>query len=63
MFLLLIYISNINNNKLKNEIICIYNKQEDEINLLHDYTCNTNGFSEEGKKSYIEGLLFVGSVK
>ena len=23
---------------LKNEIICIYDKQEDEINLLHDYT-------------------------
>ena len=30
-----------NNNKKeiqKNEIICIYNKQEDEINLLHDYS-------------------------
>ena len=23
---------------LKNEIICVYNKQEDEIKLLHDYT-------------------------
>ena len=42
-------------NKLnKNEIICIYNKQEDEISLLHDYT-NMNNWSEEYKKYYIEG--------
>ena len=38
----------------KNEIICIYNKQNDEINLLHDYTQDTDDWSEEGKKSYIE---------
>ena len=31
-------INNINNDKEdKNEIICIYNKKDDEINLLHDY--------------------------
>ena len=48
-----------NNNKkeeiIKNEIKCIYNKQEDEIILLHDYSEDTNDWSEEGKKSYIEG--------
>ena len=51
-----------NNNKdnkkeeiIKNEITCIYNKQEDEIDLLHDYTYNTDAWSEEQKKSYIEG--------
>ena len=38
----------------KNEIICIYNKQEDEINLLHDYTINIT-WSDEYKKLYIEG--------
>ena len=49
-------INNINNNKIKedkikenkNEIICIYNKQDDEIDLLYDYNENS---SEE---SYIE---------
>ena len=40
---------------LKNEIICIYNKQENEINLLHDYSHNTDDWSEEEKKLYIEG--------
>ena len=41
---------------LKNEIICVYNKQEDEIDLLHDYTIDTNNFTnEEAKKAYIEG--------
>ena len=39
----------------KNEITCIYNKQKTEIDLLHDYTFNTNGWNEEPKKSYIEG--------
>ena len=38
----------------KNEITCIYNKQEDEINLLHDYKEDTNGWLEEDKKPYIE---------
>ena len=44
-------INNINNNKIKenkNEIICIYNKRDDEIDLLYDYNENS---SEE---SYIE---------
>ena len=41
---------------LKNEITCIYNKQEDEINLLYDYSENINDFlHEEFKKQYIEG--------
>ena len=39
----------------KNEITCIYNKQEDEINLLHDYTFNIEDWFEEDKKSYREG--------
>ena len=38
--------------KLKNEIICIYNKQEDEINLLYDYHFNVD---DKFKKQYIEG--------
>jgi hypothetical protein len=51
---------NINNDikkdkQLKNEIICIYNKQENEINLLHDYSINTNSWTDDGKKRYIEG--------
>ena len=51
---------NINNDikkdkQLKNEIICIYNKQENEINLLHDYSINTNSLTDDGKKRYIEG--------
>ena len=41
------------NKLLKNEIICIYNKQEDEISLLHDYTYND--WSGEYKKYYKEG--------
>jgi len=52
-----------NNNKdnkkeeiMKNEITCIYNKQKDEINLLHDYSEDAKDWSkEEMKKSYIEG--------
>ena len=40
---------------LKNEIICIYNKQKDVIDLLHDYHFGTNGWSDEEKESYIEG--------
>ena len=41
--------------KINNEIICIYDKQEDVINLLHDYNDNTDSWSEDIKKSYIEG--------
>ena len=55
-------INNINNNKIKvdkikentNEIICIYNKQDDKINLLYDYNKDISRWSEEDKKSYIE---------
>jgi len=47
-------LSELNGNK--NEIICIYNKQEDEIDLLHDYTIDYDWrWSEEVKKSYVEG--------
>ena len=42
--------------KLKNEIICIYNKQKDEIKLLYDYHDNVNDFVfDRAKKKYIEG--------
>ena len=49
--------TNINNNIIenKNEIICIYEKQKEIINLLHDYNENTNGWDDDGKKSYKEG--------
>ena len=55
-------INNINNNKIKedkikenkNEIICIYNKQDDEINILHDYNIDISKWPEEEKKSFIE---------
>ena len=40
---------------LKNEIICVYNKQKDEIDLLHDYTYDTKDWVDEDKKAYIEG--------
>ena len=46
------FISKFYENKLKNEIICIYNKQYEEINLLHDYILNI--LSDEVKKSYLE---------
>ena len=39
----------------QNEILCIHNKKYDEIDLLHDYSEDTNDLSEEQKKSYIEG--------
>ena len=44
----------ININLLKNEIICIYNKQEDEISLFHDYT-DLYKWSDKYKIYYIEG--------
>ena len=49
--------NNKDNNKeeiIKNEITCIYNKQEDEINLLHDFSKDSKYWPEEEKKSYIE---------
>jgi len=41
--------------KLKNEIICIYNKQEYEIKLLYDYNENIDEWGDEEKKMFIEG--------
>ena len=49
---------NVNDNKeeiLKNEIICIYNKQKNEIKLLHEYTDDLKYFDDEYKKLYKEG--------
>ena len=42
---------------MKNEITCIYNKQKDEIDLLHDYSLNIDDLDDDDeiKKSYIEG--------
>ena len=51
-------IKNNNNEKEespKNEITCIYNKQDDEINLLHDYNLDKSDWTGEYKKKYIEG--------
>ena len=42
----------IKDNSSKNEIICIYNKQQDEISLLHHYN---HIYDEEDMKYYIEG--------
>ena len=47
-----------NNNKKeiqKNEIICIYNKQKNKINLLYDYNRDISEWTEKEKKQYIEG--------
>ena len=53
------YITNIkeNKNKLKNEIIGIYNKQDNEISLLHDYNLNLDYYylNEQEEKSYLDG--------
>ena len=48
--------TNINNkfNEIKNEIICIYNKQGTEIDLLHDYS-KVDTLFPEFKKFYLEG--------
>ena len=50
----------INENKelksLNNEISCVYNKQEDEISLLHDYS-DLNFESEEEEEFYEEGKI------
>ena len=34
---------------MKNEITCIYNKQEDEIDLLHDYSEDTKLMNQKKK--------------
>ena len=49
------YINNKKDEQSKNEILCIYNKQNNLINLLHDYNRDMNGWPEEWKKQYIEG--------
>ena len=55
------YKDNTNNNKAdeinlaKNEIICIYNKKEDEIGILHDYNENIDFWLDQAKNSYSEG--------
>jgi surface protein len=42
-------------NESKNQIICVYKKDKDEINLLHDYKINLNDFMDEQKREwYIE---------
>ena len=45
--------SNIENNT--NEIICIFDKQDPEINILHDFKENISGWRDNDKKAYIEG--------
>ena len=44
-------------NESKNEIICIYDKQDNEIDLLHDYNLNLDNYclNEQEEKSYLEG--------
>ena len=39
----------------KNQIIAIYRKETDEINLLHDYSYDINTFGEKQKIWYMEG--------
>jgi len=42
-------------NESKNQIICVYKKDKDEINLLHDYKINLNDFFDDQKREwYIE---------
>ena len=38
-----------------NEIICIYNKQDDEIDLLHNYYFNIEWEKDKYKKDYLSG--------
>ena len=50
--------NNNNNYKVesqKNEITCIYNKQDDKINLFYDFNEDIEDWGEELKKKYIEG--------
>ena len=42
-------------NSIKNEIFCIYDKKKDKINLLHDYNAKIDKWTENVKKSYLEG--------
>ena len=50
-------LSELNGNK--NEIICMYNKQKDEIDLLYDYTRDIKYLPDELKESYIEGKNII----
>ena len=40
-------------NESKNQIVCIYKKDKDEINLLHNYKENFNNFGKIGKKEIV----------
>ena len=44
----------------KNEILCIYNKKEDEIDLLHDYSLNINNFDELKTRDIYIPQYFLG---
>ena len=53
-----IFVCKIDDNKSsesKNEINCIYDKQEEEINLLHDYSINTAVLNWKDSTYYKEG--------
>ena len=41
-------------NEFTNQILCIYNKNKDEINLLHDYNINIDKWKDKEKKLYLE---------
>ena len=41
---------------MKNEIICIYNKQKKEIDLLHDYKMD---YRDEAGKLYLEAKVNI----
>ena len=45
----------LNNLKQKNEIICIYEKGGEYVNLLHDYDKNIDNSNVEDNKLYING--------
>ena len=55
------YITNIKENKIKNEIICLYNKQDKEINLLYNYNIKIDDYDwdEQDKKLYLEGENYI----
>ena len=41
-------------NKSKNEIICTYDKQEEEINILNDFSKSEDDYSGEDKEFFLE---------
>ena len=48
------YITEIKN-EIKNEIVCIYNKQQDEIDLLHHYNEDSNLMYDDARTAYLAG--------